>query len=153
MKRIRILVLGLMLILIISACSSGRIDSLEKRADECIVIAKVFIKNYNKDITRESTLSFDAIVWSLFDVKPDDSCYIYLKLPLGKHFHGRIEYIRGSINLPKRMLVFETPESKVYYLGHISTELSLETHLSLFAGIVGWITYESRDVEKPPVLV
>jgi hypothetical protein len=164
MKRINILVIGLILTLIVIACSTGRINSLERRADECIVIAKVKILNYNEDITKESTLSFDGIVWSHYKVEPDDSSYIYFKLPLGKHFLGRIEYNGRSINLPKRMLVFETPESKVYYLGHISTELSLEnSYPPLFLGTsglqmvglstLGWMAYETREVYHHPILI
>jgi hypothetical protein len=160
MKKSKYLVLGLLLILVITGCSTGRINSLERKSNECIVIAKVYIKNYGEDFTYGSRFFFDGRTRSVVPVYPDDFYYIYFKLTLGNHFLGRIENDDRSINLYDDYLRFETPESKIYYLGDISTELSLDMNYGSFlyvfgaiGGIVGNRIYENRSVKQPKMVI
>lgn len=153
MKRINNLVIGLIIILIVTACSNGRIESLERKPNESIVIAKLKIMNYDEDVTEDSGVLFDEILWGTYGVLPDDSCFIYLKLPVGNHYLARIANGNKSINLPETMLRFETPESKIYYLGDITVKLELDMNISAAFGLIGAMAYEGRNVKQPPFTV
>ena len=162
MAKSKKLFIGLILILILTGCHTGRIDSLSRNRDESIIIARLRIVNDDRDITSKARLIFDNIKG--YGVLPDDSCYIYFKLQGGKHYLSRIEYLDRSINLPVTLLSFKTPPSNIYYLGDISIKLDLDfNYSSMIRGIGGFggallgaaasVAYENRSVESPPILL
>lgn len=143
-----------LLCLIIISCGTGRISNLERKPNEAIVIAKMRIIDKRNNITKSSGILFDETFWNKYSVNPDDSSYIYIKLPLGKHYIARIEYGSKSQNLPENLITFNTPESRIYYIGDINMQLfTLEANYGFKYGIIGTILYETRDVDTPLIYV
>jgi hypothetical protein len=153
MKKIIFLFLSIIFSVILTACSTGRIDSLVRKPNEAIIIANVNIINNHYNETSNSVLMFDETSMGTFHVKPDGKSFIYMKLPIGKYNLSRIEIGNRSINLPKYYTNFEIRESKLYYIGDILTELELNVNVGSAFGLIGALAYEGRTVTLPPVKV
>lgn len=138
---------------IITSCSTGRIDSLERKPDEAIIIAKVHVKNQKNGVTSKTDFIFDETTWGTYHVRADSKKYFYMKLPLGNHYLSRISIGDKSINLNEFFITFETKESKIYYIGDLSFELDMGANIGLMFGLIGALAYEGRSVVMPPVAV
>jgi hypothetical protein len=114
--------LGLIVIALIGisyGCGSGRISTLDRDQNEAIIIAKVQIKNGNKILDNKWNFLFDERLQGSLAVWPDDQNYIYMKIPLGKHFISLIQYYPYSKTLPDDYLTIDIKENKIYYIGDI----------------------------------
>ncbi len=132
---------------IIISCGTGRIDNLERKPDEAIVIAKMRIIDEEYDITQESEIFF-----SKEGVSADAASYVYFKIPCGRNNISRIETSYGSQNLQSYLIRYIVPESKIYYIGDISLKFDIPANWQAIAfGLIGHLAYESRDVENPDV--
>ncbi|MDT3738781.1 MAG: hypothetical protein RO257_04695 [Candidatus Kapabacteria bacterium] len=147
---------NVLLCLIIISCGSGRISNLERKPDEAIMIAKLNFKDDRKTFTKSSIICFDDDVLA---VKPDDSCYIYFKLPLGRHYISRVFNRNTNSNqkLPDSLIWFVTNESKIYYIGDIYLNMDIDYNGSVLIGgllgAVASVAYEHRNVYNPDVYV
>jgi hypothetical protein len=132
---------------IIISCGSGRIENLERKPNEAIVIAKMKIIDEEYDITQESEIFF-----SKEGVSADAASYVYFKIPCGRNNISRIETSYGSQNLQSYLLRYLVPESKIYYIGDISLKFDISANWQAIAfGLLGNWAYENRDVENPEV--
>ncbi|MDT3738782.1 MAG: hypothetical protein RO257_04700 [Candidatus Kapabacteria bacterium] len=138
---------------IIISCGTGRIDNLERKPDEAIVIAKMRIRNLHENITNSATIFFDKSFWGTLYVKADDSSYIYLTLPIGRHYLSSIAENIESQGLPSDLITFELPESKIYYIGEINMRFNLDKNWGIYFGLLGQLLYDSRPVIPPFIFV
>ena len=76
-----------------------------------------------------------------------------MKLPLGKHFLSGIAFNNRSINLTDKLLKFETPENKIYYLGDINIILSLDFNDTFTNGLIGALEYDNRSKTPPAIWI
>jgi hypothetical protein len=153
MFKIIIFCSSLIFAILLLSCATGRIESLTRLPNEAIVIAKLKILNFGDDETSNTHLLFNERAWGTYHVKPDDSNYIYMKLPIGKHNLARVSIEDRSINIPDTYTSFVIPEGKIYYIGDISTKLRLRPNLGFMFGLLGALAYESRSLELPEIIV
>lgn len=152
-KLLFVFIIVISLSIIITSCSTGRIESLERNSDEAIIIAKVKVNNQNEDVTNDAVFLFDETAYGTYHVRTDLEEYFYMKIPLGNHYISRISIGSRSINLIDSFLTFETKESKIYYIGDLSFELDLGVNVGASFGLLGALAYEGRKVVMPPVAI
>ena len=111
---------------ILNSCGTGRITSLEKKTDEAIIIAKVQIKNGEVYLDNKWNFLLDERLLAKWAVWPDDQHYIYMKVPLGKHFIALLQYNEFSKNIPDDYLTIDITESKIYYIGDITLHWNID---------------------------
>jgi len=132
-------------------CGSGRITTLEKDQNEAIVVGRLTITNDGEDISNKSNILFDERTWATYAVWPDDNNYIYLKLPIGKHFIAFLQHSGYNKNFPDDYAVIELPESKIYYIGDLTIILHLSESDEAKTGIAGAVEDINKEVEKIPI--
>ncbi|MCI2082895.1 MAG: hypothetical protein LKK19_03350 [Bacteroidales bacterium] len=119
MKRNLNLTIAIAVCMILTSCGTGRILTTERKPDEAIIIAKVRIENGDSYIGNKWNLLLDERLWGKMAVWPDENNYIYMKVPVGKHFIALLQYKALHKNIPENYLTFETDTSAVYYIGDI----------------------------------
>jgi hypothetical protein len=102
-----------------SGCSTGRITSLNLNPDEAIIIAKIQIKNGDSYLNNKWNFLLDERLWAKWAVWPDEQNFIYMKVPIGKHFIALVQYSSFRKNLPDNYLTIDIKENKIYYIGDI----------------------------------
>jgi len=118
MKKIQkalVFILSLMMF----SCSTGRIVSIDRKASEAIIVAKIQIKNGDSFIGNKWNFLLDERLWAKWAVCPDNDNYIYMKVPVGEHFIALLQYNRFHKNIPDNYLTIETKENGIYYIGDI----------------------------------
>ena len=105
--------------LMISGCSMGRIASLDRKPNEAIIIAKIQIKNGDSYVNNKWNFLLDERLWAKWAVCPDEQNYIYMKVPVGKHFIALLQYNGFHKNIPDNYLTIDIKENKIYYIGDI----------------------------------
>ncbi|NQT61506.1 MAG: hypothetical protein HQ556_00985 [Candidatus Marinimicrobia bacterium] len=115
--------LGLILIslLLVSNCvSTGRVEVFDLAADEGLVVGKLTVLYNGKDVSRESTILFNEIMWGEYPFRGQDDGYIITKLPQGANHIARLAYLQNFLNLDKSNTSFMVGErSKMTYIGDI----------------------------------
>ena len=104
---------------IITGCSTGRIASLNRKPNEAIIIAKIQIKNGDSYLNNKWNFLFDERLWAKWAVWPDEQNYIYMKVPVGKHFIALLQYKEFHKNIPDNYLTIDIKENKIYYIGDL----------------------------------
>jgi hypothetical protein len=132
-------------------CKTGRISTLEKNPDEAILFGKVTFMSNGEVFTRKHAILFDEIWWGTYAVFPDDSNYIYTKVPVGKHFIARVESYPDNTNFPETFLTFETNKSGIYYIGDITIDWDNISSFKLLGGLLGSATDAMKGKVQLPV--
>ena len=104
---------------LITGCSTGRITSLNRNPNEAIIIAKIQIKDGDTYLNNKWNFLLDERLWAKWAVLPDEHNYIYMKLPVGKHFIALLQYNGLHKNIPDNYLTIDIKENKIYYIGDI----------------------------------
>ncbi len=151
------------------ACGTGRIKNTEQvKPTEAIVFGKLSVLT-NKPIRKKSLeFLFNETFSGKYHIKPDDSGYFYMKLPLQKNNMVRIGYSQNTnhiINIVKGYLS-STPTSPdtIYYAGDITLDLRGIKHTTSGAatggaaggavgGIIGAIADNNKKPQKPAVTI
>lgn len=148
---LRIILLSSLFLLFFSG--TGRIKNLDLKPDEAIIIAKIQINNGNSYLGNKWNFLFDERLWAKWAVWPDENNYIYMKVPIGKHFIALLQYKSYHLNLPDNYLTIEIKESKIYYIGDIvlywNINYSTETDNYNGGGIAGGVKGALSDSKKP----
>ena len=119
MKRILSL-LAIALVIISTNCNASKLKNLTRKPNEAIIIAKIQIKNGDTFLNNKWSLLFNERLWAKWAARPDDANYIYLKVPLGKSFIALVQTNDGyHKNIPNDSLSIDIKESKIYYIGDI----------------------------------
>jgi len=118
MKRI-LKTLVIVICLVFTSCSTGRIVSLDRKTNEAIILAKIQIKNGDSFIGNKWNFLLDERLWAKWAVWPDNENYIYMKVPVGEHFIALLQYKGLQKNIPDNYLTIDTKENGIYYLGDI----------------------------------
>jgi hypothetical protein len=119
MYKFGISLLTIAFIFLIAGCGSGRTASLNRKPNEAIIIAKVQIRNGGSFLNKKWNFLLDERLWAKWAVCPDENNYIYMKVPLGKHFIALLQYSNLHKNVPDNYLTFNIKENKIYYIGDI----------------------------------
>jgi len=135
----------------LAGCGSGRITTLEKDQNEAIVVGRLTITNDGEDISNKSNILFDERAWATYAVWPDDSNYIYLKLPIGKHFIAFLQHSEYYKNFPDNYAVIELLESNIYYIGDLTINLHLGESDVSGIGVAGALKDINKEGEKIPI--
>ncbi len=140
--------------LLFCACSTGRIESTARTSGEAILIGKLRVINQGDDVSKSSSILFDETAWGTYGVVPDSKQYFYLKLPIGNHYLSRLN-LEGdkSINMTNNYITLSLPESRIYYCGDLTFTTDLGTNVASMLGVIGALSYETRDVDMPPLKV
>jgi len=105
--------------LLVTGCSTGRITSLSRKPNEAIIIAKIQIKNGDSYLDNKWNFLLDERLWAKWAAWPDKQNYIYMKVPIGKHFIALLQYKGFHKNIPDNYLTIDITENKIYYIGDI----------------------------------
>lgn len=104
----------------VTGCSStGRITSLNTKPNEAIILAKIQIRNGDSFLDNKWNFLLDERLWAKWAAWPDEQNYIYMKVPLGKHFIALLQHKEFRLNIPDNYLSIDTQENKIYYIGDI----------------------------------
>lgn len=132
-------------------CGSGRITTLEKEQNEAIVIGRLTITDNRKDVSPKSNILFDERAWGTYAVWPDDKNYIYLKLPVGRHFIAFLQHSEYNNNFPDNYAVVDLPESKIYYIGDLTINLKFGDMDEAKSGVLGAVSDINKEGVKIPI--
>lgn len=154
MRNVWKMILICLLPMFINGCSTGRIESTARTSGEAILIGKLNVINQGNDVSKSSSILFDETAWGTYGVVPDSKRYFYLKLPIGNHYLSRLNFEGDkSINMTNNYITLSLPESKIYYCGDLTFTTDLGTNMGSLFGAIGAISYETRDVDMPPLKV
>lgn len=103
----------------LAGCGTGRIASLDRKPNEAIIIAKIQIKNGDSYLDNKWNFLLDERLLGKLAVWPDEQNYIYMKVPVGKHFIALLQYNNFFKNIPDNYLTIDIKENKIYYIGDI----------------------------------
>lgn len=112
---ILVMVFGLM----VTGCSTGRITSLNRKPNEAIIIAKIQVRNGDSYLNNKWNFLLDERLWAKWAVWPDEQNYIYMIVPVGKHFIALLQYNGFHKNITDNYLTIDIKENKIYYIGDI----------------------------------
>ena len=114
-------ILAIVFVFITPNCSAAvRIKNLDRKPNEAIIVAKIQIKNGDSFLNNKWSLLLNERLWAKWCAKPDDQSYIYIKVPLGKHFIALLQTNDGyHKNIPNDYLSIDIKENKIYYIGDI----------------------------------
>jgi len=104
---------------LLAGCGTGRIVSLDRKPNEAIIIAKIQIKNGDSYLDNKWNFLLDERLLGKLAVWPDEHNYIYMKVPVGKHFIALLQYNGLQKNIPDNYLTIDIKENKIYYIGDI----------------------------------
>lgn len=137
---------------IITGCSTGRIASLNRKANEAIIIAKIQIKNGDSYLNNKWNFLLDERLWAKWAVCPDEQNYIYMKVPVGKHFIALLQYNGFHKNIPDNYLTIDIKENKIYYIGDIVLNWTIDkkndTTNYYSGGVIGGVAGAVADSKK-----
>ncbi|GAB1370092.1 hypothetical protein MASR1M45_01500 [Candidatus Kapaibacterium sp.] len=139
------------LVLFITACATGRIESLKRQPNESIIIANISVTNIG--IIDEPVLTFEtALSGKTATVKPDDFGYIYFRVPDEPHFLSRVGISGGKYqNIPQYFLQFIPKDGGIYYIGDITLGFEMGYNWGMHFGLIGALAYDSRDTDNPSI--
>jgi len=134
-------------------CSTGRITSLNRKTNEAIIIAKIQIKDGNTYLNNKWNLLLDERLWAKWAVWPDEQNYIYMKVPVGKHFIALLQYNGFQKNIPDNYLTIDIKENKIYYIGDIVLNWTIDKEKDAAnyngGGAIGGAAGTIADSKKP----
>jgi hypothetical protein len=105
--------------LFFTSCGTGRIATLDRKAKEAIIVAKIQIKNGDSFIGNKWNLLLDERLLAKWAVWPDENNYIYMKVPVGEHFVALLQYNGLHKNIPDKYLTIDVKDNGIYYIGDI----------------------------------
>lgn len=143
------IIIGLVLI----SCGTGRIASIDRKPTEAIIVAKIQIKNGDSFIGNKWNFLLDERLMAKWAVWPDENNYIYMKVPVGKHFIALLQYDGFHKNIPDNYLIIETETNDIYYIGDIVIHWPINkkedvTNYSS-GGAIGGVLGAVMDSKKP----
>ena len=113
----------LSLLLLSNCVSSGRVEVFDLAADEGLVVGKLTVLYNGKDVSRETIILFNEIMFGEYPYRGQYDGYIITKLPQGLNHVSRISYMQNFINLDKTNTGFVVGErSKMTYIGDITID-------------------------------
>ncbi len=134
-------------------CSTGRITSLNRKTNEAIIIAKIQIKDGNTYLNNKWNLLLDERLWAKWAVWPDEQNYIYMKVPVGKHFIALLQYKGFQKNISDNYLTIDIKENKIYYIGDIVLNWTIDKEKDVAnyngGGAIGGAASTIGDSKKP----
>ena len=162
-------------------CGTGRIKNTQQvNPTEAIVFGKLTVIT-NKPVKRKSLVFlFNETFSGKNHIKPDDSGYFYMKLPLRKNNMVRIGYRQNTnhiVNIVRGYLsITPTSHDTIYYAGDITLDLCGIKHTASGAatggatgsavggavggaaggavgGIIGAIADNKKEQQKPAVTI
>jgi len=114
--------LGLLVltIIILTGCGSGQLKTTEVSNDEAILVGRAFINNDGQLIEKKWNFLWNERLWGKNAVWVDDSGFVFMKIPQGKHFISLLQFNQYSKNIPDNHLSIDVEGGKIYYLGDIT---------------------------------
>lgn len=81
-------------------------------------------------------------------VWPDKQNYIYMKIPIGKHFISLLQYYPYSKTKPDNYLSINIKENKIYYIGDIIFYWNIDDNNDRCKdGVIGAISDSKKEGE------
>lgn len=126
--KLHALLIALLVALLVSGCASTKFTGLEDVSEkEAVAVAKIRILHNGKDVTKGSTVIFNAPYTGIirYAYKPDEAGYIFAKLPVG---NNRLNTILHPNQLTQHRfgdeeLTCQLLEGKgIYYIGDITLD-------------------------------
>jgi len=127
-------------------CGTGRISTLDRESNEAIIIANVQIINGNNTLDNKWNFLFDERLTGNLAVWPDEKNYIYMIVPIGKHFISLLQYYPYIKTIPDNYLSININENKIYYIGDIKFYWNIdENNDRVTGGLLGAISDSNKD--------
>mgnify|MGYP000994325076 CR=1 FL=1 len=146
MKKTLLTIFFILVSLFLFGCGTGRITTLDREENEAIIIANVQIINGNKSLDNKWNFLLDERLVGNLSVWPDEQNYIYMKVPIGKHFISLLQYYPYSRTLPDNYLSINIKENKIYYIGDIKFYWNIDENNDRIAGgLLGAISDSEKD--------
>lgn len=146
-RQIRLNIIILSLLLLSSCVSTGRVEVFDLAPDEGLVVGKLTVLYNGKDVSRETTILFNEIMWGEFSYRGQDDGYIVTKLPQGENHIARIAYLQNFLNLDITNTSFMVSErTKMTYIGDIIIDWQGpkgKVPMGLMFGVVGALIDEA----------
>lgn len=145
--------------LILGGCATrpyGQLKSLKTGPDEVIVIGKLKVQENGKDVTKETSLLFNEIMWGTYAYRADTSGYLYTKFRRGENHLARIGLGERFSNIPDDFAtVMLTDATKVHYIGDITIDITGKLHImaGMMFGMVGAIADAASSGSRVPITV
>jgi len=128
------------MIILIAGCSSVKLSNLELESSEAIIIGNMKIINNQEIYTKKWNLLFDERLTGKYGIFPDKEGYVFMKLPLGKHFISLLSAYPNNINLPDNYISITLNESGIYYIGDITFYWDISNGYTASGGLAGVIS-------------
>ena len=145
-KIIKFFVLPFLGILI--SCASGQLKSTEIANGEAIIVARAFINNNGEKINTKWNFLWDERLWGKNAVWVENDGYVFMKLPVGKHFISLLQYNQYSKNIPDNYLSINLEENKIYYIGDLTFNWNISKDDTAKVGVAGAISDSKKDSPK-----
>ncbi len=137
---------------IIGCSTTGRITNLTHKPakSNAIIIARFSIIDSGQDVAANSLIYFDNRLGGTY-VRPDKQNYIYMELPVGKHFIASLWYEPFKKALPDSYATIDLPQSKIYYIGDISINANFSYKDGFVPGLLGLIYEKNKKGVAVPI--
>lgn len=102
-------------------CSTNKpLKKIELKTESAIVAGEIHVFYNGEDVTDETAILFNEIMWGKYAYETDTSHLLLTELPLGNGHIARLKYKNFIINLPENKSSFTlTDNSKINYVGNI----------------------------------
>ena len=141
------------LLVTFASCSTGRLTPTTVIAEnETVFIGKFKILERGENVTLNSKIMFDENKKEMYKFVFEENGYLYMKIPVGKHFIKTIWFRGYIVNLPDNYASIEVNNhNSVYYIGNI--EIDVDRQAKFGQGVVGTIILLNGEGIKLPITV
>lgn len=119
------IIIVLLTVLTFAGCKAGKISTTaDSKETETIIFGRLKIESANPMPYSKIVMHFNERMWGKYVVRPDDSGYFYIKVPIGKNQIALLEYLDGSgyfKNIAKDYITVDVAApDKVHYVGDLT---------------------------------
>ena len=137
----------LLIISIVISCTSRRaLQQIQHKENSAIVAGKITVFYNGQDVTSNTDILFNEIMWGKYSYRSDTSHIILTELPLGEGYISRLKYQNFFINVPKEKSLFLLKDNtQINYLGNITIDWKgSKSKSSNIFGLVGALADEAN---------
>lgn len=120
LKLIPFLLLMSFIGVLLVCCVKRPLTKLEPKKGSAIIAGKVYVYYNGIDVSEETGILFNEVLWGKYAYKTDSSHILLTELPLGEGHIARLQYENFILNLPREESSFTLEDpTKINYLGDI----------------------------------
>ena len=144
MKIYRFIIFIIMAFLLLQCASRKELTELTSKNDEAIIAGKILVYYNGIDVTDQTSILFNEIMWGKYSYKANTDHILLTKLPLGDCHISRLAYKSFRRNIPKENTLITLKDAgHIYYIGDITIDWrGAKSKIPNMFGLVGAIADE-----------